>query len=1023
MPGADGARAGGGIAVRPPAAAPHGGAILPGIASPSSSVFIGRNGELARLTRLLDEAERTHGRVALVGGDAGVGKTRLLSELVRRAEERGGRVLLGGCLETGDVGLPYVPFLDAFRDLGSRKGEAEAVHTMLSAVPQLASILPAAIDGRSVTTRSTNDFQRVELFGGVQSLLLRLSQVSPVLLVIEDLHWADRSSRELFAFLVRTLRRARLAIVASYRTDDVHRRHPLRPLLAQLARVPEVDRIELRPFDRAELTQHLEALVGKRVEAAAVDRILARSEGNAFFTEELVAAGGVHEEIALPDALADVLRDRIERLPQVAQDVLKVASVARGPVTHGLLAAVAGRQEAELDAGLREAIAEGILLADPQTETYRFRHALLQEAAYTDLLPGERSRLHGGYARLLAGSGSHAELAHHYLAGHDLPGALGALVRAAADATAVAASSEAFRHLAEAIELWERVPEAETVAGMDRAALLLEAATAAGNSGEFRRAVGLAREAVVVLDAENDPQRAALAHVQLGEHLYQSGSLDEHTFAIFRRAVELVPARPPSALRARVTAGLARALLGVLRYEEARRWCDEALSVAREVEAAEEETHALITLGVLEARHDNAAVARSLLSDARLRAAAARSRSQELRAQYSLAALELDSGDLPAACLALEEAMALAERSGLTWSQYGINSAALRVFAYYAAGRWDEAEDLIAVLDERIPGAANVSAASLFVEVARGRPEVEDRLHRLQPLSEEDEWAAYLGGGCGADHALWRGELERARGFARSAVDLLEASGEGWELSVIWPSALGLAVEAEIAQRARLSGDERDEQEARASGRELLERCRAAASAARSAGRQIGPEAVAWLARAEAEWVRLDGRSDPDLWARAAVGFSYGYVYEEARCRWRLAEALLVAGHREQAANEARNALDVARRLEAAPLRTEVEALARRGRLDVGRLSPVEPGPGGLTARELEVLRLVAQGRSNQQIAEALFISRKTASVHVSNILGKLRVRTRVEAAAAAHRMGLDNGSAAPETTSPDNAG
>ena len=172
-------------------------------------------------------------------------------------------------------------------------------------------------------------------------------------------------------------------------------------------------------------------------------------------------------------------------------------------------------------------------------------------------------------------------------------------------------------------------------------------------------------------------------------------------------------------------------------------------------------------------------------------------------------------------------------------------------------------------------------------------------------------------------------------------------------------------------------------------------------------GRQIGPEALAWAARAEAEWSRLEGRAEPDPWEAAAEAFAYGYVYEEARCRWRLAEALLAAGRRDDAAAAASAAHAVATRLEAEPLRGAVEALARRARLDVG--APVAAGAGaaGLTPRELEVLRLVAEGRSNQQIAELLFISRKTASVHVSNILAKLGVHTRVEAAASAHRLGL----------------
>jgi DNA-binding CsgD family transcriptional regulator/tetratricopeptide (TPR) repeat protein len=939
-----------------------------------------------------------------------VGKTRLLGELAEHAERRGMRVLTGACVEAGDVGLPYVPFFDAFRDIGGRPQEAELTGSLIRLIPNLARLLPALdAEERASVPASKDDLEQVELFGGINSLLVRLSDLAPLLLIIEDLHWADRSTRDLIAFLVRTLRSGRVALIASYRSDELHRRHPLRPLLGELFRVADIARVDVPPFDRAELTAHLESLSGARVEGSVVERILARSEGNAFFCEELVAAGALSAEVVLPEALADVLRERIEGLSLPAQEILKLASVAGRAVSHRLLVEVAGLPEPEVEAGIREAIAAQVIVADPVTESYRFRHALLQEAVYADLLPGERSRIHATYARHLAATGPAAELARHCLASHDLSGALEALVRAAADAKAVSAPADAFGHLTQAIELWDRVPDPAAVAGVQRAELLLRAAAAAGNSGEFRRAVGLAREAVADVDAESDPLRAAQAHERLGEHLYQSGVDLDEMLANFRRAVELVPRLPASALRARVAAGLARALVGLRRYDEARRWCDEALAVAREVDAPEEETHALITLAVLEVRHDNPDVARSLLSEARARAAAAGARVQELRAQYSLGALELDIGDLPAARAALEESVALAERSGLAWSQYGINSGALRSFAYYAAGKWDEAEALAAALDDRLSSAGTLSAVALFVEVGRGHPGAAERLRRLESLWSEDDWVAYLSGGCGTDLALWQGDLDRARDLVRRTLNMLDAADEAWELSAIWPATLGIAAEAERAQRARVAGDEATEASARAAAKTLLERCHNAGAAARSVGRQMGPEARAWLARAEAEWTRLQGRADPERWAASAEAFGYGYVYEEARSRWRLAEALLATSRREEAGAHARAAHTTAVGLRAAPLRQEIEALARRGRLELGGETASIGGAAGLTARELEVLRLVAAGRSNQQIADSLFISRKTASVHVSHILAKLGVRTRLEAAATAHRLGLDD--------------
>jgi DNA-binding CsgD family transcriptional regulator/tetratricopeptide (TPR) repeat protein len=990
------------------------------VTSATTTSFVGRAEELDRLLRLLERAERGRPAVGLIAGDAGVGKTRLLDELAARAEAAGVRVLVGGCMEAGDVGLPYVPFIDAFRDLGTRPGETGVAAPLAAAVPSLGRLLPEPATDAGPAPPPGDGFERVQLFDGVLSLLARLSELTPLLLVIEDLHWADRSTRDLLAFLIRTLRGGRVALVASYRSDELNRRHPLRPLLAELVRVPDLERIDLAPFGRAELAEHLQAVAGQPVSPAVVDRILARSEGNAFFAEELVAAGAIRADIALPEALADVLLGRIETLSDLAQEVLKVAAVAGRRVGHQLLVAATGMPEAEVERGLRDAIAGQVLVVSAATESYRFRHALLQEAVYADLLPGERTRLHATYARLLAaadrdpagGDGSAAELAWHCLASHDLPGGLAALVRAADHAATVFAPSEAFRHLTQALELWSRVPDAAAVAGVDRVEVLVRAAEAASHSGEFRQSVGLAREAVEAIDDQAEPLRAAMAYDRLSSYLLDVepemdlARVREEILAASQRAVELVPAEPPTPLRASVAAGLARSLIVARDYEEARRRGDEALAVARAAGSVGEEARALVIVSILELRFGDVAAARELLRDADRAAAAARNRPLELQARHALGAYELDLGNLAAASAALDQATELAEDSGLTWSGYGIDSRVLRCIVHYSAGSWDEAERVAATADERRPA---VSAAALYVEVGRGRPAAEARLARLAPYRKNDPYVAYLAGGCEADLARWQGRPERSSELARETLTTQEEAGAPWVLSAIWPAALALAAEADLAERARAAGDQATVKEHLAIGEDLLARARDALRRARDLGRQVGPEALAWLARAEAEWTRVEGRPDPARWAAAADAFGYGYLYEEARCRWRLAEALLGEGDREAAAGAARAAHEIAGRLGAGPLLAEVEALARRGRLDLGVQPPRQPGDvAGLTPRELEVLRLVAAGRSNGQIAEALFISRKTASVHVSNILAKLGVHTRTEAAAAAHRMGLE---------------
>jgi DNA-binding NarL/FixJ family response regulator/tetratricopeptide (TPR) repeat protein len=975
----------------------------------TSQAFIGRAEELQRLAATLDRAEQGRPRLVLLTGEAGVGKTRLLLEFADQARRRGARVLAGGCVELGDIGLAYLPVVDALRGLGDDPAEAELLAEVAMTAPGLGRLLPGV--GRPGPMGAHGDgLDQLQIFDAVRVLLMRQSERSPLVVVLDDLHWADRATRDLVGFLARTFWSGRVLLVASYRSDELHRRHPLRPLLAELIRLAGVERLELAPFSRAELAAHLGAISGAPLPAAQVERIHARSEGNPFYAEQLLAAGR-DAQVELPPTLADVLLLPVQALSEPAQQVLRVTAVAGRRVSHRLLAQVAGSPEPDLEQGLREAIGAGVLVADTTTGTYVFRHALLQEAVYGDLLPSEQVRLHAAYARLLAAQpdGVAAELAHHCLRSHDLAGALAASVQAAKEAAAVLAPAETLRHLRGALELWDRVPDAVSVAGLDRVELLLGAAEAASNSGEFRQAVNLAREAVAAIDAGSDRQRMALAHERLGTYLlYVDSEGLEPVVASYRRAIEVVGADPPTALRARIDAGLATALKAVRRYQEARRWCDEALTVARAAGSATEETNALLTLAGLEQRLDKIDVGRSLLGEARARATAAADRTLQLQVQLRLGVLELDNGNLAAAVAALEEAVALAESSGLTWSGYGIEARLLRGYAYYQAGLWDEAERVSAGLDELSPAAAELSAVALFVQVGRGRPGAAGRLARIQQLPSDKQWAAYLAGGCGVDLACWQGDLEQAWARVSETLAVLEGIGEGWELSAVWPATLGLAAEAEGAARARAVGDQATLNEATEMGRALLERSRTAERQARAVGRQVGPEALGWLARAEAEWTRLLGRSDPDAWQAAVQAFAYGHVYEVARCQWRLAEALLGVGQREQATVAARAAHATAVRLGAEPLQGVLEGLARRGRLNLGAGLPAERALARLTRRELQVLRLLVEGRSNRQIAEQLFISGKTADVHVTNLLAKLGVHSRLEAAATARRLGLD---------------
>jgi DNA-binding CsgD family transcriptional regulator len=829
--------------------------------------------------------------------------------------------------------------------------------------------------------------------------------------VLEDLHWADRASRDLVAFLARMLRSGRVMLVASYRSDELHRRHPLRPLLAELVRLPGVQRLELAPFSRAELAEHLEAITGTPVPTDRVERIFTRSEGNPFYAEQLLAASAGAAEVELPPTLADVLLARVQALSEPAQQVLRVAAVAGRRVPHRLLAEVARWPEADLERGLREGTGAGVLVADSISGAYAFRHALLQEAVYADLLPGEQVRLHAAYAHVLTSEaqGVAAELAHHCLQSHDLVGALAASVRAAEEAAAVLAPAEAHRHLGTALRLWERVPDPAGVAGNNRMELTLRAAEAAYGAGDRPRAIALAQDAAVTADATADSAQAARAYERLGRYLFHTGQVEDALRAR-ARAVEHVPAFPPTPLRARVTAAMAQAVINTGRRDEARRWCDEALAVARAVGSVDDEADVLITQGLIEL-YDDPANARTLFAAARARAAGTGNRDIELRALLDLAWLEYQVGNLAVACAAFDDGADLAQRAGLGWSRFGIDMHGGQCMARYVTGDWDEFERLAAAIPELVTNltAAHLMADGLAVQVARGRSAAAEHLRQLVAFSGADldldkevaVWEAEL--------ATWQGDLDRARSAiqrARATVEVVEEVDQ--PLDVVWVCSTGLTVEAERAGQARVVGDDSALFDAIAAGHMLLERARAAVEQAHRAGFAHDVHLRGLRAKAEAEWTRLEGRFDPKAWQAAVEAFSYGHVYEVARCRWRLAEALLSVGDREQATVAARAAHKTAVRLGAEPLQAALEVLARRGRLDLGVWLAAERGLAGLTRRELEVLRLLVEGRSNRQIAETLFISGKTASVHVTNILTKLGVHSRLEAAATARRLGLD---------------
>lgn len=960
------------------------------------SPIVGRDDELARLDGVLSRARSGEARAVLVAGDAGVGKTRLLGEAAGRAAEAGMSVLTGHCVDLGDVGLPYLPFTEILGALASD----ERFAPVLSGNPVVERLLGGEGDGG-----------RLQLFEGMAGLLAELAEVAPLLVVLEDLHWADQSSRDLLRFLLSrgVLQRPaggapthRLAVLASYRADDLHRRHPLRPLLAELVRLPSVERLELRPLADAEVTRLVQGLRERPLPDSTVRRIVERAEGNAFYAEELVAATGT-DVSGVPSGLADVLLIRFEQLSDTGQQVLRTAAVAGRRVEHDLLREAVGLPDDELESALREAVGRQLLVPG-DGDTYSFRHALAREAVYADLLPGERARLHGAFARLLTARGrraeSAAERAHHYRESHDLAEALTASLEAADHAQRVGAPAEELRHLEAVLDLWSAV-EASARPAADRVTLTLRASAAAAHAGEAHRAVSLTRSALAGIDQDADSELAARVRYTLAGNLIDVDNLSA-AFQYSSEALALIPADPPSRTWVWAAATHVTAARHVGENEIALRVAREALRVAEQLKAEDARADLIISLAALESGGRGTPAGRGRISEARELAHAAGNASVEMRALFNLAIGAYESGDLEESLPWLAEGLDRARRAGLLNSAYPQAMRHLQLVVLYTLGRWDECLRA-ASGDGELPALSGYAAGpALYVALARGDLTAADRARAL--LQGPFDWMGTLVAGISlTEAAALQGDAEAAVERLRSTVKALTDDAGTRPDVTVRLAARALSAVADTAAGLRRSGDEAGAEHWAATADELVELARHTAGRGED-GTPQGPEGQAWLARAEAERSRAASGPDTAAWEKAVAAFGFGDPYELARCRLRFAEALVATDRREEAATEATAARETAVRLGATLLLEQADQLIRRARLAAAQ--PAE-GPSPLTAREQDVLRLLARGRSNRQIGEELFISGKTASVHVSNILAKLGAASRTEAVAVAYREGL----------------
>ncbi|MFF4186417.1 AAA family ATPase [Streptomyces sp. NPDC001691] len=1009
-----------------------------------SPVFVGRAAELRALNEALARAASTaepggEPQALLVGGEAGVGKSRLVEEFTDAARAAGAVIAIGGCVEVGADGLPFAPFSAALRAL-RRQLPDELAAAADGQEQELALLLPELAQPGSPVAREDGTARLFEL---TVRMLERIAAERTVVLVLEDLHWADASTRHLLSYLFRTLRRGRLVVVATYRADDIHRRHPLRPLLAELDRLRSVRRIELPRFTRSEVQHQLTGILAAEPEQRLVDEIFERSDGNAFFVEELVV--GRDSDGTCPD-LSDSLRDlllvRVESLPEDAQRVVRIAAEGGSTVEYPLLAAVARLPEDKLIEALRAAVGANILLPAADGDGYRFRHSLVREAVSDDLLPGECSRLNRRYAEALEADPAlvrpdeqTTRLATYWYHAHDAAKALPVVLRAAVEARRRHAYSEQLTLLSRAMELWDSVPEEvrdglrpldhagsypacgrapESAAPLRYLDLLAEAVEAARYCGERERALKLAKRALRLI-AENDrsssgtdPLRAAWFWIQrsrLVQNLGRGDGWEEIT-----TAQDLVRGLPPSPVHAEVMATAANWSMLHRPGPESLAEAEQAVAYARLVRTEEIELNVRLTLGSLMV--DSGSVEDGL---ATMRAVIDRSLELGLVGEAGRGHVNLCSsleaiGRSADAVLLADAGVRLAQKYGLLDNEAWVQ--ANRAESLFHLGRWEETVDCI----ERVQRTAVSTKPLGNVLMRRANLALLQGELELAAASLADAHGAFGKYDPMAQHAIplarvalgiaaAQGRIEEARAELARAVEPGFPPGTQ---RYAWPL---------LASAAAMEADVR--------GLPAAEPGRAAAlDLIRAAAKRL-PTGVAvceaFALVVAAELARAEDRDAAARWEAAAHALRpLERPHELAVVCHRWAAALLAeGGDRGRVASLLRQAHAESVRLGARPLREQLELLARRARLPltgpdpVAPEHPVDPAEAlGLTSRERDVLRLVAAGHSNRQIAEELYISPKTASVHVSNILAKLGVSGRGEAAALAHRINLFPGEA-----------